>query len=135
VIDDYFAKRTNDTNGDFIVNDYTLTPKANTINSAKYDITISKGISYVRGYRLENSSDVVLTNDRARTEATVTNNPAFVDYGNYFFVNSANGVFDVTTSPQIDFHTVSKNSIVLTNANSYNSTKAATGYIRNLNLL
>jgi len=132
VIDDYFAKRTNDTNGDFIVNDYTLTPKANTINSAKYDMGISKGIAYVRGYRLENSSDVVLTNDRARTEATVTNNPAFVDYGNYFFVNSSNGVFDVTTSPQIDFHTVSKDNIVLTNASSYNSTKAATGYIRNL---
>jgi hypothetical protein len=132
VIDDYFAKRTNDTNGDFIVNDYTLTPKANTINSAQYDLGLSKGIAYVRGYRLENSSDVVLTNDRARTESTVTNNPTFVDYGNYFYVNSANGVFDVTTSPQIDFHTVSKNNIVLTNANSYNSTKAATAYIRNL---
>lgn len=132
VIDDYFAKRTNDTNGDFVVNDYTLTPKANTINSAQYDLGISKGIAYVRGYRLENQSDVTLTNNRARTEATVTNNPAFVDYGNYFYVNSANGVFDVTTSPQIDFHTVSKNNIVLTNASSYNSTKAATGYIRNL---
>jgi hypothetical protein len=41
-------------------------------------------------------------------------------------------VFDVTTQPQIDFHTVSRSSIVLTNANSYNSTKAATGYIRNM---
>ena len=132
VIDDYFAKRTNDTNGDFIVNDYTLTPKANTINSAKYDLGLSKGIAYVRGYRLENQSDVVLTNDRARTQADVRNNPAFIDYGNYFFINSANGVFDVTTSPQIDFHTVSKDNIVTTNANSYNSTKAATGYIRNL---
>jgi hypothetical protein len=132
VIDDYFAKRTNDTNGDFIVNDYTLTPKSNTINSAKYDLGLSKGIAYVRGYRLENQSDVTLTNDRARSQANVSNNPTFVDYGNYFFVNSANGVFDVTTSPQIDFHTVSKDNIVLTNENSYNSTKAATGYIRNL---
>lgn len=132
VIDDYFAKRTNDTNGDFIVNDYTLTPKANTVNSARYDLGLSKGIAYVRGYRLENQNDVVLTNDRARTQADVSNNPTFVDYGNYFFVNSANGVFDVTTQPEIDFHTVSKNNIVTTNANSYNSTKAATGYIRNL---
>lgn len=132
VIDDYFAKRTNDTNGDFVVNDYTLTPKANTSNSAKYNLGISKGISYVRGYRLENQSDVVLTNDRARTQTSITNNPTFIDYGNYFFVNSANGVFDVTTQPQIDIHTVSKSSIVTTNANSYNSTKAATAYIRNM---
>jgi len=132
VIDDYFAKRTNDTNGDFIVNDYTLTPKSNTVNSAKYDLGLSKGIAYVRGYRLENQSDVILTNDRARSQANVGNNPTFIDYGNYFFVNSSNGVFDVTTQPQIDFHTVSKNNIVLTNDNSYNSTKAATGYIRNM---
>lgn len=132
VIDDYFAKRTNDTNGDFIVNDYTLTPKANTVNSAKYNLSLSKGVAYVRGYRLENQSDVVLLNDRARKQSVITNNPTFIDYGNYFFVNSANGVFDVTTQPEIDFHTVSKNNIVTTNANSYNSTKAATGYIRNL---
>jgi hypothetical protein len=132
VIDDYFAKRTNDTNGDFIVSDYVLTPKANTINSAKYNLGISKGVSYVRGYRLENQSDVSLTNDRARLQADVTNNPTFMDYGNYFYVDTANGVFDVTTSPQVDFHTVDKTSIVTTNANSYNSTRAATAYIRNM---
>jgi hypothetical protein len=132
VIDDYFAKRTSDTNGDFIVNDYTLTPKVNTIDPTKYDLGISKGISYVRGYRLENQSDLVLTNDRARTQDSITNNPTFIDYGNYFFVNSANGVFDVSTLPAVDFHTVDKTSISLANDASYNSTKAASGYIRNM---
>ena len=132
VIDDYFAKRTNDTNGDFVVNDYTLTPKANTVNSAQYNLGISKGIAYVGGYRLENQSDVTLTNDRARTQANVSNNPTFIGYGNYFFVNSSNGVFDVTTQPQVDFHTVDRSNIVLTNAASYNSTRAATAYIRNM---
>jgi hypothetical protein len=131
VIDDYFAKRTTDTNGDFIVNDYTITPKTNT-NTAKYNLGISKGISYVRGYRLENQSDVVLVNDRARTIQEVTNNPTFIDYGNYFYVNSANGVFDVSTMPAVDFHTVSKDNITQTNSESYNSTRAATGYIRNM---
>jgi hypothetical protein len=132
VIDDYFAKRTNDTNGDFVVNDYTLTPKTNATDGSKYDIGISKGIAYVRGYRLENQSDVTLVNDRARTQTSVNNNPTFISYGNYFFVNSSNGVFDVTTQPQIDFHTVDRSNIVLTNADSYNSTKAATAYIRNM---
>lgn len=132
VIDDYFAKRTNDTNGDFIVNEYTLTPKANTVSGDLYDLGISRGIAYVRGYRLENQSDVTLVNSRARTVSSVTNNPTFIDYGNYFYVNAANGVFDVTTSPQIDFHTVDKTGIVTTNSESYNSTKAATAYIRNM---
>lgn len=132
VIDDYFAKRTSDTNGDFIVKDYTLTPKANTVNSAKYDLGISKGIAYVRGYRLETQSDVTLTNDRARTTNSSNNSPTYIDYGNYFYVNSANGVFDVTTLPAVDFHTVIKSNVVTTNTTTYNSTLAATGYIRNL---
>jgi hypothetical protein len=132
VIDDYFAKRTSDTNGDFIVKDYTLTPKANTTNSAKYDLSISKGVSYVRGYRLETQSDVTLTNDRARTTSSSNNSPAFIDYGNYFYVNSANGVFDVSTLPKIDFHTVVKSNVLTTNTTTYSSTLAATGYIRNL---
>ena len=132
VIDDYFAKRTNDTNGDFIVNDYTLTPKVNTTDSTKYDLGISKGISYVRGYRLENQSAVLLTNDRARAQDSISNNPTFINYGNYFFVNSVNGVFDVSTLPAVDFHTVDKSDISLTNEQSYNSTKVASGYIRNI---
>ena len=131
-IDDYIAKRTNDTNGDFIVKDYTLTPKANTINSAKYDLGISKGIAYVRGYRLETQSDVTLTNDRARTTSAANNNPTYIDYGNYFYVNSANGVFDVSTLPQVDFHSVVKANVNLANTTTYNSTLAGTGYIRNL---
>ena len=132
VIDDYFAKRTNDTNGDFVIGDYTLTPKSNTSSLSQYDLSISKGVAYVRGYRLENQSDVLLTNDRARTVQAVTNNPTFIDYGNYFYVNSSNGVFDVTTMPAVDFHTVDAANIVLTNATSYNSTKIATGYIRDM---
>jgi hypothetical protein len=132
VIDDYFAKRTSDTNGDFIVKDYTLTPKANTINSAKYNLGISKGIAYVRGYRLETQSDITLTNDRARTTSTANNNPTYIDYGNYFYVNSANGVFDVSTLPAVDFHSVVKANVNTANVTTYNSTLAGTGYIRNL---
>jgi hypothetical protein len=41
-------------------------------------------------------------------------------------------VFDVTASPQVDFHTVGTSSIITTNQSSYNSTRAATAYIRNM---
>ena len=131
-IDDYIAKRTRDTNGDFIVKDYTLTPKSNTGYANTYNLGISKGIAYVRGYRLETQSDVTLTNDRARTTSAANNNPTYIDYGNYFYVNSANGVFDVSTLPAVDFHSVVKSNVNTANATTYNSTLAGTGYIRNL---
>ena len=68
----------------------------------------------------------------ARTTTSANNNPTYIDYGNYFYVNSANGVFDVTTLGAVDFHTVTKSNVVTTNTATYNSTLAATGYIRNL---
>jgi hypothetical protein len=41
-IDEYFAKRTYDTNGDYVVNDFKLTPSANNVNSSYYDLKVGK---------------------------------------------------------------------------------------------
>ena len=132
VIDDYFAKRDYETNGDYIVNDFKLTPYANTVNSNQYDLKIGKGIAYVRGYRIENQSDYILTSDRARTSATINTNPIFVDYGNYFVVNNVSGVFDYTQMESVDLHCVPAENINSANANTYFSTYVGTGNIRNI---
>lgn len=131
-IDDYFAKRTFDTNGDYVVKDFKLTPSANTTSPTQYDLKIGKGVAYVRGYRIENQSELTLTNDRARTVSSIQNNPTFIEYGNYLYVDNANGVFDVTTLPSIDLHVVDKGSISTTNNTTYSSTLAATAKIRGL---
>lgn len=131
-IDDYFAKRTFDTNGDYVVNDFKLTPSANTSSVSQYDMKVSKGVAYVRGYRVENQGDVVVTSDRARTTDTINNNATFIEYGNYLFIDSANGVFDVTTMPAVDLHLVAKSDIATTNATTYAATVVGTSYIRGL---
>ena len=135
-IDDYFAKRDYETNGDYIVEGLLLTPSANantTINQTQYDLKIGKGVAYVHGYRLENQSQIVLTNDRAQTTANINNNAVFVDYGNYYVVDTANGVFDIGTVPQVDFHSVGADNIVSTNNTTYTSTLVGTGFMRNIN--
>lgn len=136
VIDDYFAKRDYETNGDYIVNDFKLTPKANTGNSSTYDISIGKGVAYVHGYRLENSLDVTLTSDRARSTASQINTPVYIDYGSYFYVDTVRGgasgtFFDVTTAQQIDLHCVAVANVNTTNTATYNATVVGSGYIRN----
>ena len=132
-IDDYFAKRTYDTNGDFVVNDFSITPVANTTNSTQYDLKIGKGVAYVRGYRAENQSDIVLTNNRSRTTQSQNNNSVFVDYGSYFYVDKVRGAFDVTTGQPVDLHIVPAGNVVTTNTTTYNSSLIGKGYIRNLN--
>jgi len=135
-IDDYFAKRTYDTNGDYIVNDFSLTPKTND-DPTIYTMNIGKGVAYVHGYRLENQTPISITSDRARTTASQNNVPVFMDYGNYLYINAlrgANGsIFDVSTSQTIDLHCVTAANINTTNTATYSSTVVASGYIRGLN--
>ena len=131
VIDDYFAKRTYDTNGDFVVNDFKIVPKANTATTDTYQLQIGTGVAYIRGYRVENALDKTLETTRARTTETINNNITTVDYGSYIYINNANGVFDTTNVSAVDFHCINANSsIVSTNTTTYNSTRVASGYLR-----
>jgi hypothetical protein len=133
VINDYFAKRTYDTNGDFIVNDFKITPTANTENSTTYKLNIGAGVAYVKGYRVESSLDSTLETSRARETELINNNNMTLDYGNYLYVNDVTGVLDVTKVIQVDFHAANTNtSIDITNATTYNSTKAGSAYLRGL---
>jgi hypothetical protein len=138
VIDDYFAMRDYETNGDYIVNNFKLTPKTtqNDPLANTYTLSVSKGLAYVHGYRLENLSPVDLISPRARTTSSQNNNPIYMNYGSYFYVDTLRGAngsfFDVTTDASIDLHCVSLANVSLSSAATYNSTLVATGYIRNL---
>ena len=132
-IDDYFSKRDFETNGDYVVEDFKLTPVANTVNSAKYDLGISKGVAYVQGYRVENQSQLTLTSDRALATSNIAGSETFIDYGNYLNVTGINGDFNVTTLPKINIHCVSTNNVAQGQGNTkYNSTLVGTAFLRNL---
>jgi len=137
VIDDYFAKRDYESNGDYVVNDFKLTPKANTIDSDVYTMSISKGIAYVHGYRVESQVTTDITSPRARTTEAQDNTPVYMNFGNYFYVDTVRGgangeFFDLTKYAPIDLHCVSSANILTANALVYNSTVVASGYIRGL---
>ncbi len=131
VIDDYFAKRDYESNGDYVVNEFKVTPVVN-VDDTKFDLRIGKGVAYVHGYRIENQSDLLLENDRARTTDSITNNPVFFDYGSYFIVNGVKGKIDITTMPKIDLHCVTSANIQSGNTRTYTSTLVGSAYIRNL---
>ena len=140
VIDDYFAKRDYETNGDYVVEDYKLTPRTTSVitdpSANTYTLTVGKGLAYVHGYRIQNATNVDLISNRARTTESQDNTPVFIDYGSYFYVDTVRGgasgtFFDVTTGQAIDLHCVTTSNIITTNTATYNSTVVGTGYIRN----
>lgn len=136
VIDDYFAKRDFETNGDYIVEDFKLTPKENVSDANTYIMNVGKGLAYVRGYRVENPAPLNIVSNRARTTSSINNDTTVINYGSYLTVSNvvgANGkTFNVTTSNTVDFHCVSVANVVTTNTTTYNSTLVARGYIRGL---
>jgi len=131
-IDDYFAKRTFDTNGNYVVNDFKLTPSANISNNGLYDLKVGKGVAYVKGYRLENQSDLTLTSNRARTTNSIQNDSTFMEYGNYFFIDTINGFFDASNIAKVDLHITPSANIAQGTSNTYNSTVAGTSRVRNV---
>ena len=136
VIDDYFAKREYETNGDYIVNDFKLTPKLNPDDEDTYVMSVGTGLAYVRGYRVENPAPLNIVSNRARTTSSIGNDTTVINYGSYFVVSNVHGAngksFDVTTSNTVDFHCVTAEKVHTANAATYNSTLVATGYIRGL---
>ena len=136
VIDDYFAKRDYETNGDYVVSDFKLTPKTNPLDSDTYIMNVGKGLAYVHGYRLENLTSVDLTSNRARTSEPQNNNPVFINFGSYFYVDNVNGsnttFFDTTSYSSVDLHCVDAGNITFANSNTYNATVVATANIRSL---
>jgi len=135
-IDDYFAKRDYETNGDYIINDFKFTPKTYADDADKYTLSVGKGLAYVHGYRAENPAPLNIISNRARTISSQNNEPSFIDYGSYFLVSNVAGIgtstFPVTTANTVDFHCVANTNINSANAFTYNSTLVATAYLRGL---
>jgi hypothetical protein len=131
-IDDYFAKRDFESNGNYIVNDFKLSSKTNIDdNNDKYDFDIGKGVAYVQGYRIENQSNLRLTSDRARTKKQILADNTYVNFGNYFSVDTVKGSFDFTKMSVVDLHCVDSSNIGA-NTNTYKSTLIGSAYIRNM---
>jgi hypothetical protein len=135
-IDDYFAKREYETNGDYVVNDFKLTPKYNTSDANTYIMNVGKGLAYVHGYRVENPAPVDIVSNRARTTANTVNESVYSGYGNFFYVSNLKGAnssfFDITTEQAIDLHCVYSANVNISTNTAYNSTLVASGYVRGL---
>lgn len=128
-IDKYFARRTFDTNGNFIVNKFNIDLSENESDSSKYYVKLGPGKAYVDGFIVENQSDITFSANKARNFANVTNKQIFMNYGNYLYTENLKGGFDFNSYQPVDFHVTTPNYASL---ESYRSTLAASGKIKNV---
>lgn len=133
------ARRTFETNGDYIVNPFLLSTEkkyeytSNTANANYLSIVSSPGIGYVKGYRVEfinnNTTDLRIADDYA----TVANQLVTANFGYYFNVNELAGDFNNDQVAQVELHSAAKTALTsrdfLTMADP-SSTKIGTAYVR-----
>lgn len=132
LIDDYFARRTFDTNGDFISEKFKLTTESLGASSNTFVIKVGPGKAFVRGYVVENQSDASFTCRKARDYNTVTEASIYMNYGNYLYCDNITGFIDQKGYQTIDFHVVKQVASSNTSNATYISTKAATAKIRGM---
>ena len=103
VIADTLAKRTYDESGDYTVDAFTVTIEENADDS-KFDIDISKGLAYVRGYAVETSITTTLENDKARSTAIINNASISAPMGYYVEIGKTNAMPVLSSFQKIAFY-------------------------------
>jgi len=133
------ARRTFETNGDYIVNPFLLSTDkkynytANTANSTYLSIISSPGIGYVKGYRVEFINNNAADLRKATDYVTVTNQLVTSNFGYYFNVNQFVGDFNNDQLAQVELHSVAKTAIAgktFLSTSYSSSTKIGTAYVR-----
>jgi hypothetical protein len=131
------ARRTYETNGDYVVNPFLLnvqTKYNNSVaNSTYLNLVSSSGLGYVKGYRVEFINNNTVDLRKGTDIESVSAQNVSSNFGYYFNVNEFSGDFGNSNLSQIELHNVAKTSITGRTflSTSYSSTtKIGTAYVR-----
>lgn len=133
-LDNYFARRTFDTNGDFIVNRFKVyTESLGNTATSFFKVKVGPGKAFVHGYYVENTGELSFVSNKARANTQFPEKLITMNYGNYLNIDNVNGEFDFNNYQTVDIHCTKFANT--TNNSIYNSTIAATAKIRNLDFV
>lgn len=116
LIEQSIAKRTYETNGDYVINPFGLDIKehlktgnnggvydaANGGLEAKLVASVKPGVGYIKGYRVENIGIQNVPFEKARDTAFLNNASSTADYGQYLLVNTVKSLPDMDIKKRIN---------------------------------
>jgi Domain of unknown function (DUF4815) len=134
------ARRTYETNGDYIVNPFLLSTTKkfsnNVANTTYNSIVASPGIGYVKGYRVEFINNNTADLRKGLDYSTVNNQIVTATFGYYLNVNEFCGDFNNKNATQVELHSVAKTAIsgkTFLGTTYSATTKIGTAYVRGVN--
>ena len=132
------ARRTYETNGDYVVNPFILSTQLKTdsygnANTNYVSLVSSPGVGYVKGYRVEFINNNTVDLRKGIDTETTPNQIVSANYGYYFNVNEYCGDFNNANIVQIELHSVAKTAITdktFLSTGYSSTTKIGTAYCR-----
>ena len=132
------ARRTFETNGDFVLNPFNITTEnkfesTGLANTSYLSLVVSPGIGYVKGYRVQFINNSYVDIRKGVDIESINTQLVSPGYGYYFQVSEYSGDFNVGNYQQIELHSVSKTSITSRTflGSSYSATsKIGTAYVK-----
>lgn len=133
------ARRTFETNGDFVVRPFTLStaPIANTSdpNYATYNnLLVGRGLGYVKGYRVEYLNNNIIPLRKGTDYSNAAGQIVTANFGNYVYCSEFAGDFgDSNEVIEVELHNVAKTAITDNTRLSVSysaTTKIGTAYVR-----
>lgn len=116
-INEVLAERTREESGDYVVKEFDIAFKD--ANDSNLTMTVSSGIAYVNGYRLEIPPSKINV-PKAQEVATLEGQTIIADYGNYVECTTGKGLPNIDTFEKMD---------LMTSA-TYGGTKIGTARVR-----
>lgn len=133
------ARRTFETNGDYVVNPFLLSTEkkfsytSSVANTSYLSIVSSPGIAYVKGYRVEFINNNTADLRKATDFDTVENQLVTANFGYYFNTTQLVGDFNNDQIAEVEIHNVAKTAITSRTflSTSYSSsTKIGSAFVR-----
>ena len=138
IIEDTLARRTFDESGNYTVRPFNVTFRDDIISNNgvgfanAFNIVISPGKAYVKGYEFETISPTVLVAERSRASESQSNYGLTLNYQNYVDITNISGPIDLDELKPLEIHCVPKQSINTTSTSTISATKIGTIRIRAL---
>ncbi len=139
-LDKALARRTYDTSGDFVVTPFTITAGLNALNTQQYQVSVSPGKAFVKGFEYETISNKLIYGNRALTTGNVSGYGMTLQFGDILTVaniysGTTSGIFDVENFITTDLHCINSGSLNTASSVGYNSTKIGTTKVRDIEYL
>jgi hypothetical protein len=104
-----FERRTDDTNGSFVVDPFDIATKDQTTwSNTNFNVVVDPGIAYIKGKRLQTEKNTFVPIARARTTKANLGQFKTLSYGSYVEVQEYAGFFNTQTADTIDLYNTAR---------------------------